>query len=300
MRVYLSMLSLLLVGSVVPSNSQAEDCAQYLNKARESRQRATEESGKQVQGDYHRQAAQAYTNAAAKYDAEYRRCLGGQGGSLPPPPAFSGPSTNDAILNMYQGLNNILEERRARERAQESRDRAARQRGDQEFLDYLNRPNTDISHTQDELSSYADSLVKSKRSSQPKPDNPSESQTFQSAQRLVSGPTPAFSGEGWTPWYALKDLNGSDIAGLDIAYWFGSAQPSSFAKDFPTQWIIRNRNPSRVKLTYELLIQCMEQCGSGWYSFAVEVPSQGSRAAPTKYLYQVLDNRIRSMTIGTP
>lgn len=70
-------VSALLVGSLL-ARAAAADCGYCERKARECRETANRERAVKVQASAHQAAAQAYAEAAAKYDAEYQKCIAGQ------------------------------------------------------------------------------------------------------------------------------------------------------------------------------------------------------------------------------
>lgn len=107
-----------------------------------------------------------------------------------------------------------------------------------------------------------------------------------------------FDSESWSPWFRLQDKDGKDYLDLDIALWTGNqGLPSADLRDFPTRWVLRNRTNSTLKIYYQLLIQCIHACESGWYKFVLTVPAGKTVAgiSSSRYTYSVTGARAISI-----
>ncbi len=103
-------------GIIAASSAFAEDCAYYQQKAQESRAAAREQralaaqmgnNGSSTSGvsGSHIQAAQAYENAAAQYDAKFASC-----GNASPRPQVTAPAPRSNAGKNIQSIGNAIQQ----------------------------------------------------------------------------------------------------------------------------------------------------------------------------------------------
>lgn len=114
--------------------------------------------------------------------------------------------------------------------------------------------------------------------------------------RLAGDASPAFSGGEWSPWYSAQGQDGSHLADVDIAYRRGVGQGEGESRDLPTAWMLRNRSGTTLTIRYELDIQCVERCKSGWHSYRAVIPAGESARGGNMELWQVRSLRVREVS----
>lgn len=116
--------------------------------------------------------------------------------------------------------------------------------------------------------------------------------------QLSGDAKPAFSDDGWSPWYSLQDKDGSHIADVDVAYRYGSEAGKDKAHDLSTLWVLRNLSKRTLVIEYQLNIQCAEKCSSGWYSFRTVIPAGMNVQAGERELRQIEGARVLKVSLG--
>ncbi|MHB8873483.1 MAG: hypothetical protein ACYC8T_07330 [Myxococcaceae bacterium] len=85
-------------------------------------------------------------------------------------------------------------------------------------------------------------------------------------EHLSDGPGPADKDPKCSPWFAMKDPSGFEYTELDLAVCGqGTMLASGALRDRPMWWMVRNRSKLPVSLRYQVGIQCITACRSGWY-----------------------------------
>ena len=116
--------------------------------------------------------------------------------------------------------------------------------------------------------------------------------------QLAGDASPAFAGEGWTPWYSLQGTDGFHLTDVDIAYRCGREVVKDKARDYPTSWVLRNQSETTLIIEYQLNMRCAEKCSSGWYSYRATIPAGKSVQGGKIELWQILGARVLKKSSG--
>lgn len=101
----------------------------------------------------------------------------------------------------------------------------------------------------------------------------------------------------WHFWQYFQTLDGGDDRQTEFVTWIGDAAPSATLRDRPFGWAIRTKHPGKLKIVYEVALECIETCRTGWHRYEAIIEGGGVvYRAPTTRAFGAQTARLISLT----
>jgi hypothetical protein len=101
----------------------------------------------------------------------------------------------------------------------------------------------------------------------------------------------------WHFWQYFQTIDGGQDRSTEFVTWIGDTGPSGTLRDAPFGWAIRTKHPGKLKIVYEVALECIETCRTNWHRYEAIIDGGGVvYRSPTIRAFAAQTARLISLT----